>query len=383
MAQFRRWMVVLTLVPFLALLAGCGGAPRYKGEVVVYVAAPLSGFQANGGQTVVGGARLRAHEINQEGGLLGHKVKVIGIDDESDSDVAVEVAQEIKEEVQVGGERVIAVLGHYNSGQTLAAMEIYKDLPLVVITPMSSNVALTQKGYTRFFRVIGTDEAQGRVDAEFLVRQLGARRIVVVHADNEYARGLRDEFVKSLRALGQEPVLVVEIQEAADTQMPAVQKVKAANPDAVFLAGYETEGYVFVPELREAGVEVPVLVSDGCFLSAYMDESRGLAEGTYVSAFTPSHKVVTDEAWVKAYQEVEYRNPDTYSIAGYAAMQVLEAGVEKARSFEADQVAAAIRTVTVDTPAGRMEYDAKGDLREQRIFIFQVQGDEFVQVWPE
>ncbi|MGC8837424.1 MAG: branched-chain amino acid ABC transporter substrate-binding protein [Anaerolineae bacterium] len=382
MAQFRRWMVVLTLLLFLALLAGCGGAPRYKGEVVVYVAAPLSGFQANGGQTVVGGARLRAHEINQKGGLLGYRVQIIGMDDESDSDVAVEVAQTIKEAVLAGGQRVIGVLGHYNSGQTLAAMEVYKDLPLVVITPMSSNVALTQKGYTRFFRVIGTDEAQGRVDAEFLVNHLGARRIAVVHADNEYARGLRDEIVKSLRALGQEPVLIVEIQEAADTQMPAVQKVKAANPDAVFLAGYETEGYIFVPELREAGVEVPVLASDGCFLAAYIDESRGLAEGTYVSAFTPSHKVVTDEAWVKAYQEVEYRNPDTYSIAGYAAMQVLEAGVVKAGTFDADRVAEAIRTVTVDTPAGRMEYDARGDLREQRIFIFQVRESEFVQVYP-
>jgi len=382
MAQSRRWKAVSTILLLLATLAGCTGAPRFKGEVVVYVAAPLSGFQANGGQTVVGGARLRAHEINQKGGLLGYRVQVVGIDDESDSDVAVEVAQGIKEKVQAGGERVIAVLGHYNSGQTLAAMEIYKDLPLVVITPMSSNVALTQKGYTRFFRVIGTDEAQGRVDAEFLVRQLGARRIAVVHADNEYARGLRDEVVKSLRALGQEPALVVEIKEAADTQMPAVQKVKAANPDAVFLAGYETEGYVFVPELREAGVEVPVLVSDGCFLAAYIDESRGLAEGTYVSAFTPSHKVVTDAAWVKAYQEVEYRNPDTYSIAGYAAMQVLEAGVQKAGTFDADRVAEAIRTVTVDTPAGRMEYDAKGDLREQRIFIFQVRDDEFVQVYP-
>ncbi len=382
MAQFRRWWMVFAVMLLLPALAGCTSTPRFKGDVVVYVAAPLSGFQANGGQTVVGGARLRAHEINQKGGLLGYRVQVVGVDDESDSDVAVEVAQTIKEAVQSGERRVIGVLGHYNSGQTLAAMEIYKDLPLVVITPMSSNVALTQKGYTRFFRVIGTDEAQGRVDAEFLVNRLGARRIAVVHADNEYARGLRDELVKSLRALGQEPLLVVEIPEAADTQMPAVQKVKAANPDAVFLAGYETEGYVFVPELREAGVDVPVLVSDGCFLAAYIDESRGLAEGTYVSAFTPSHKVATDEAWVKAYQEVEYRNPDTYSIAGYAAMQVLEAGVTKAGTFDADRVAEAIRTVTVDTPAGRMEYDAKGDLREQRIFIFQVRDDEFVQVYP-
>jgi len=63
-------------------------------------------------------------------------------------------------------------------------------------------------------------------------------------------------------------------------------------------------------------------------------------------------------------------------------MQVLETGIKKAKTFDADKVAAAIHSATVDTPAGRMEYDAKGDLKDQRIYIFQVEGDEFVQVYP-
>ena len=109
MHVMHRTFVVLALAGLL-LLSGCGGSGPTKGDVTVYVAAPLSGFQANGGQTIVGGARLRAHEINEAGGLLGYRVQVVGVDDESDSDVAVDVANSIADAVLGRDERVIGIL---------------------------------------------------------------------------------------------------------------------------------------------------------------------------------------------------------------------------------------------------------------------------------
>ncbi|MBM4430771.1 MAG: hypothetical protein FJ026_10565, partial [Chloroflexi bacterium] len=161
----------LLLAICLLVLTSCS-SPQPKGEVFVYVAAPLSGWQADGGQTVVGGVRLMAERINKAGGLLGYQVKVVPLDDEADSDVAIQVAEEIRLAVE-SGQRVIGVVGHYNSGQSLAAMEIYKDLGLVVVTPTASDVSLTQKGYTNFFRVNATDASQAPVDAHFLVQTLG------------------------------------------------------------------------------------------------------------------------------------------------------------------------------------------------------------------
>ncbi len=57
---------------WLGTLAGCsgaGGTEPTKGEVMVYVGVPLTGFQANAGQTVLGGVRLAAAEANRSGGL--------------------------------------------------------------------------------------------------------------------------------------------------------------------------------------------------------------------------------------------------------------------------------------------------------------------------
>lgn len=376
----RVLVCVIGLTVGVAMTSCAPGTPR-KGEVIVYVAAPLSGWQADGGQTVVGGARLAADEINRRGGLLGYAVKIVSLDDEADSDVAAEVAQQVAVAVREG-ERVLGVIGHYNSGQSAVALRTYGDLPIIVVTPTASDPGLTKQGYRNFFRVNATDAAQGPYDADFLVNDLGAQRIVVVYAENEYGIALKGEMVAALTSLGRPPVQVVGIEEAADTHRSVIPQIKAASPDAVFLAGYETEGYVLLPELREAGVEATFMASDGCFLYEFVDGSGRWAEGIYVSGITPDPKVVADEDWWRAYRDLEARNPGTYSIAGHSAMAVIAAGVKRAKTFDAAAVSDALREIELSTLIGSVSYDAKGDLEEQRVYIFQVRDQDFVQVRP-
>jgi branched-chain amino acid transport system substrate-binding protein len=374
-------MVIAVALLLAGMVTSCGISAPTKGDLIVYVAAPLSGWQADGGQTVVGGARLAAEEINQRGGLLGYRVKIVAIDDEADSDVAAQVANGIAEAVR-GGERVLGVIGHYNSGQSAVGLEVYKDLPIIVITPTSSDPSLTQKGYRNFFRVNATDAAQGPYDADFLVNELGAERIVLIYAQNDYGVGLKAQMEAALDSLGRSPVEIIAIEEAADTHAHAIPRIKAANPDAIFLAGYETEGYVLLPELREAGIEATFMAGDGCFLYEFIDGSGQWAEGVYVSSITPDPKVVADDKWWRAYQAVETRNPGTYSIAGYSAMTVLASGVTHARSLDAAAISQSLREIDITTLVGLVRYDDKGDLTDQRVYIFQVRDGEFVQVSP-
>lgn len=376
-------VVVCTLALVGTLLAGCapGAKEPTKGEVIVYVAAPLSGFQANGGQTVVGGVRLMAEQLNKAGGLLGYKVTVVGLDDESDSDVAVQVAEQIKADI-AAGKKVIGVVGHYNSGQTIAAMDIYKDLPIIVITPTASEISITQQGYRNFFRVNANDAVQARVDAEFLVNDLGAKRVAVVFNDDPYGIGLGQLMSGELTRLGAETAVSLQVAVEQSDFAAEVSQIQGAQPDAVFYAGYEIEAPYLRSQLVAAGLTVPTLCSDGAFLAATIDEAGEAAEGLYVSAFAPSPAQAVDKEWIKEYQAVEYRNPDTYSINGYSALAVLAEGVKKASSFETNTVADALRQLDFDTLIGHVSYDTNGDLKDPKVYIFQVKGGEFVQVWP-
>ncbi len=372
-----RWLMVVLLIALM--LAGCTQQP--KGEVTVYVAAPLTGFQANGGQTVLGGVKLAAARLNQQGGLLGYTVKIVPVDDESDSDVAVEAASQIGEAV-ARGERVLGVIGNYNSGQTLAAMEVYGNLPIIVVTPTASETSISQRGYTNFFRVNANDAMQAQVDAGFLVNTLGAKRVAVLHNDTEYGVGLGREISAALASLGAEVVLTRQVAEGQERYEAEASAVQQANPDAIFYAGYEIEAPYLRAALVQAGVTQPMLASDGAFLSATIDEAAGAAEGMYVSAFAPSPSAVADSQWIKEYQAIDFRNPDTYSVNGYSALMVLAEGVKKANSLDASKIAAALHGSSVNSLLGELRYDSQGDLADPTVYIFQVKDNAFVQVSP-
>lgn len=375
----RTLFTLMVIIALLAAACGGGSSEPTRGDAVVFVAVPLSGFQANGGQTVLGGVRLAAEEINRSGGLLGYRVIVRPLDDESDSDVAVAQVNQIQAAID-SGEHVLGIIGHLNSGQTLAAMELYQSMPVIVITPTASEQSLTQRGYTNFFRVNANDAVQARVDADFLVNTLNAERVAVVHNDTEYGRGLATSLAAELRSLDTEAVLDLEVAEGQARYVDEVAQIQAANADAIFYAGYEIEAPYLRAELTEANVDLPMLASDGAFLAATIDESNGTAEGMYVSAFAPSPRNAANEQWFEAYQAVEYRNPDTYSVNGYVAMQVLADGVRQADSLGASSIAQAIRDNVLETILNGLRFNENGDLVDPQIWIYQVVDGEFQQV---
>jgi branched-chain amino acid transport system substrate-binding protein len=376
----RKRILLSTLLIVSLVLAACGGSKTpTKGEAIVFVAVPLSGFQANGGQTVLGGVRLAAEEINRNGGLLGYKIIVRPLDDESDDTVAVTQISQIEQAIKAG-EKVLGVIGHLNSGQTQAAMEHYKDMPVVVITPTASEQSLTARGYTNFFRVNANDNVQAAVDAEFIVKNLKAQKVAVLHNDTDYGKGLAASLSKELEQRGATIAINLQVKEGQSRFPDEVKKIQAANPDAIFYAGYEIETPYLRAQLVEAGVKAPMLASDGAFLSPTIDESDGKAEGMYVSAFAPSPHNVADAKWFEAYQAVEYRNPDTYSVNGYVAMQVLADGVRGANKLDATAIAQALHRGTLDTLLNAFQYTTNGDLVNPKIWIYQVKNGEFQQV---
>jgi branched-chain amino acid transport system substrate-binding protein len=372
------WMLVVSV---LFLTACAFGAPT-KGDLTVYVAGPLSGFQANTGQTVAGGVRLMAEQLNRSGGLLGYKVKVVALDDEADSDVAASVAEQIKAAIE-RGDKVLGVIGHTNSGPTDAAMAIYKDLAINVITPTASEVGLTKQGFRNFFRVNAANDVQAKIGAEYLANKLGAKKVAVLYNDDPYGVDLGKLVAGELTRLGAQVPLSAQVKVEQNRFASEVAKIKAAGVDAVYYAGYEVECPYLRADLRDAGLDkLTFMASDGCFLAATIDNSDGAAEGMYITSFAPSPKSAVDQAWTQAYQAVEYRNPDTYSINGYSAMQVLAEGAKKAGALNAAKIGDAIRKLDLTTPLGKVQFQDNGDLRTPQIYIFQVKGGEFVQVAP-
>jgi len=375
----KRFLALILLITLVVTAACGGGNTSYRGDVIVYVAVPLSGFQANGGQTILGGVRLAAAEINNAGGLLSYRIVVRPLDDESDSDVALARTEEIRQAID-SGERVLGVIGHLNSGQTEVAMGVYKDLPIVVISATASEQSLTARNYANFFRVNANDSVQARVSADFLVGELKASKVAVLFNNTGYGQGLAASLIDELETRGSQVPLQIEVEEGQSLYTQEVAQVASAGVDAIFYAGYEIEAPYLRAALIEAGVDIPMLASDGAFLAATIDEANGTAEGMYVNAFAPSPRNAADDRWIEAYQAVEYRNPDTYSVNGYVAMQVLAEAARKANSLERAALEERLRNDSFDTLLSSLRFEPDGDLVDPKIWIYRVENNEFQQV---
>ena len=379
----------LILLPLVACTPTLGnvGTPQFKGDAVIYVVAPRTGSQAYGGDDVAGGVKLAAWEANNPGpgkaaGAVGYRVLVREANDAADSDTASEVATQIAAAIK-GGDKVIGVVGNYNSGQTKASLKAFQDLgvPVVMVTPSSSNPQL--KGDT-FFRVCATDAEQGPADARFLLQEKGAKAIVVLHTENDYATGLRDEFNRELNRLGAKPSGVIQLKEGAPSFAAKLLQAKALSPDALFLAGDFPDGETLLLDLQamnwRPGI---VLLSDANFVFEVPDTAGKAGEGVYVSAISPDPRAVTTQEWAASYRRVAKHDPGMDAVTGYQAADVLIRGFVKANgTFEAKSIANAIRGLDYRSLVGRVKYDADGNLVEQRVYIFQIKNGDFVQVWP-
>ena len=225
---------------------------------------------------------------------------VVPLDDESDSDVAVAQVEVIRDAL-AQGDQVIGVIGHLNSGQTAAAMELYKDMPFVVITPTASEQTLTEQGYTTSSAstpMMPSRRRSMRASWSTTSAPSGSRLSITIPS---YGQGLgrfagpRTGKPRRDRC-GQHP------GRRGPKPLHAMKSSASARPiaDAIFYAGYEIETPYLRARIVEAGLKLPMLASDGAFLGATIDEADGTAEGMYVSAFAPSPAHVADATLVRS-----------------------------------------------------------------------------------
>ena len=364
-----------------AFASACQSAEdiAYAGEAVVYVAVPLSGERAEAGQSALGGARLAAGEINRGGGLLGNQIIVRAMDDRSDSGTALTIVNEIGQAL-ARGERIAGVIGHMDGSTTLSALPHYDEMGVVLITPAAGMRALTYRGYSSFFRVSANDSVQAESCARFLVEEMKAERVAVVHVTSEYGRDMAAFLADGLRELGATTAATIEVEEGQQDFSEVALRIGDVGADAIYFAGSASGALFLNSSLKAEELDLPVLASDGAFLASVIDREAGTSEGLYVSGLAPSPSHAAEDGWIEDYREVVRRDPGPFSINGYLAMEVLAAGVRAADSFEGHAIGKAIRERGAETRFGPLRFSSNGDRADARIWIYRVQEGGFRQI---
>src|SRR6476619_4401639 len=261
--------------PTLAIAAAVVlGASSAMAQIKIGVAGPLTGPNAAFGAQLKNGAEQAAADLNAAGGINGQQIQLVFGDDASDPKQGVSVAN------KMAGEGVKFIMGHFNSGVTMPASEVYQENGMYMITPSATNPKITERNMWNVFRTCGRDDQQGEVAGKYIVDKFKGKKVAIVHDKTTYGQGLADETKKAMAKGGMKEVLYEGVNTGEKDFSALVSKIKAAGADLVYWGGLHTEGGLIVRQMRDQGVKATLMGGDGITSAEFASIGGPAAEGT-------------------------------------------------------------------------------------------------------
>jgi branched-chain amino acid transport system substrate-binding protein len=340
----------------LALGAGIAVSGAAQAQIKFGVGAPITGLNAAFGAQLKNGAELAVTDINAAGGILGKPITLLTGDDVSDPKQGVSVANKF------AGDGVTFVVGHFNSGVTMPASDVYAENGILDVTPAATNPQITERGLWNMFRICGRDDQQGAVAADYIVKHFKGKNVAIVHDKTTYGKGIADETRKAINTNGLKEVMYEGINVGDKDFSALVSKLKAANVDLVYWGGVQVEGGLIVRQMRDQGVNATLMGGDGIATEEFAAVAGPGAEGTLMT-FPPDPRNRPEAKPTVEKFRANKIEPEAYTLYSYAAVQVIKQAAEAAKSLDPKTVAGQLRSGRkFKTVIGELSYDKKGDI---------------------
>jgi branched-chain amino acid transport system substrate-binding protein len=339
-----KWLSLIVGTSLVAgLLAGCGSSASK--DIKIGVVYELTGSTASFGTAAANGAKLAFKEINANGGVLGKQIQIVVADNKGEPSESSNAMTKV-----ISQDKVIAVTGFTTSSNGIAASTVAEanKIPFVAAATTNPKVTLDEntgkvKNYT--FRVCFIDPFQGTVGANFVLNSLKAKNAaVMIDNSSDYSKGL-SKFFKDAFTKGGGSVVSEEAYLQNDQDFKTVlTKIKASNPDVIYVPGYYNEVGKIVKQAREIGITAPFVGGDG-WDSPKLAEIGG-ADALNNTFFTNHYSVEDNspksKAFLDAFQKEYGQVPDAMAVLGYDAAYALVDAIKRANSTDSEKIREAL-----------------------------------------
>jgi len=324
-------LVITTLiVSFACERRGAGGNGGSAGPILVGYYGDLSGRTSSFGQSTKNGVEMAADEINKAGGIDGRTIQIVTEDDQGEPNKAATVVTKL-----INQDKVIALLGEVASSNSLAAAPKAQGSKVPMISPSSTNPAVTQVG-DYIFRVCFIDPFQGEVMAKFSANNLKAKRAAILYDFNsDYSRGLYQFFKRSFTQLGGQIVSEQSYTQGDRDFSGQLTAIRSSNPEVIYVPGYYGEVGVIANQTKQLGIKAPLLGGDGWDAPQLWQLGGASLNGDYIS----NHYSVDDPSPAIQKFVADYKGrynilPDALAALGYDSMKVLADAIKRAGTTE-------------------------------------------------
>ena len=369
----KKFSVMLSTTALVLSLA----VPGFAADTIkLGVAGPHSGDLAPYGIPAMKAAQLVVKKVNAAGGVLGKQVELLIQDDQCKPEIATNTATKLVTD----GANV--VLGHICSGATKAALGIYNDAKIPVMSPSATNPPLTQSGdYPNFFRTIASDDMQAKMAVDFAINTLGLKKIAVLHDKGDYGKGFAEFAKQYLDQSGKVEVVLFEgITPGAMDYSSIVQKVRQNKAEALIFGGYHPEASKLVAQMKRKRLDTVFISDDGVKDDSFLKVAGDAADGAYVTGPRDLSSIPLNSAATAEFKAEYGAEPGAFFQEAYSATMAMLNAIEKAGSTDYAAVTNVLRTQYVETPVGNIKFDSKGDAEGVGFSIYKVEAGTFKEI---
>jgi branched-chain amino acid transport system substrate-binding protein len=362
----------------MALLLWSAASSAQETVVKIGVAAPMSGGNAAYGKDIEAGVKMAVAEANTQKPVIGGtpvKFVVVSADDQADPRIGVQVAQQLVD----GGAAV--VVGHFNSGTTLPASQIYAKAGIPMLTPSATNPAITQAGLSTVYRVIATDAQNAGAAGVYAATVTKAKRIAVLDDRTAFGQGEADEFEKAVRANGG---TIVDRQFTDDKAVDfgaQLTHIKSMNADLLFCGVLDAQAAMIVKRMKQLGMTTKFVGGGGVMDADFIKLAGPAGDGAMAWEYGhPLDTLPQGKAFDSDFKKTYGTSMLSYAPFAYDAAGVAIKAMKQANSVKPEVFNAAIKSTDYNGATGTIVFEKNGDLKDASSTLYEVKQGAWVPI---
>jgi branched-chain amino acid transport system substrate-binding protein len=349
-------VILVTALAFSCSRPGDDNSAPNRTTIKIGYFGDLTGPTFNFGQSAINGVLMAASEVNQAGGINGRQIDVVIEDDKGSPEEAARLTTKL-----IDQDKVVAIIAGGTSGNSRAAAPKAQASHIPLISPSSTDPAVTQTG-NYIFRACFVDTFQGEVMADFAVKTLKAQKAAILFDFNSpYSKGLTDYFKLSFARLGGNIVNEQTYTQGDADFKGQLSTIRSAEPDVIYIPGYYGDVALIAKQARMIGMTQPLLGGDGWDAPELWQLGGDALNGAYIS----THYSVDDpspaiQTFVDLYKQ-RYGNllPDAHAALAYDAARLLFDAIARTDSTAGDKLREALaQTKNFNGVTGVISMDA-------------------------
>ncbi|HEY7654892.1 MAG TPA: amino acid ABC transporter substrate-binding protein [Methylomirabilota bacterium] len=380
-----RTQVIRILAGAVAALVALGvpaqAHHRPNNEVLIGGAISQTGQFAEPAGRQVNSIKLWVDEVNARGGLLGHKIVLQLLDDKSDIQTSIKLYEKLITE-----DKVDVLLAPYSSGITEAVANVNERYKMPFVAYGAASSPIWEKGRKYIFDIVAVAEDYQK-GALYLAKQIGVKKLAIIGQDSLFPRQVGKGAKEWAKKLGIEVVLDENYPTKQTDFTALLQKIKAAGAEAVVSNSYFADSVAQLRQMRELNLNFRMYSSTvGPGLPNFAEQLGNTAE--YVLGFSqwePLPDLLKNPGmpeYIASYEKRFNEKPNYHAGGAYGALQVTEAAIKKAGSFDGEKLREALATIELSTVFGHYKVDAKG-MNTHDGLTFQILKGKRRVVWPD